>query len=122
MSSLGNKEVFSKNLRYYMALHSETRIDICDKLGFPYTTFVGWETAKTYPRIDKIELLARHFAINKSDLIEDKSAEQVKKEPAANNGGELAEIDIELISLLRALTPEQAQRAKDFVRGLLASR
>lgn len=45
-----------------------------------------------------------------------------EKEPAAKNGGELRDVDVELILMLRKLTPEQEQRAKDFVRGLLASR
>lgn len=112
MSSLGNKEVFAKNLRYYMTLNAETRVDICDKLGFPYTTFVGWETAQTYPRIDKIEKLARHFGINKSDLIECKDAEQKTNEPAANGGLQ------EGIELFSSLSPEARKEALEYMRYL----
>lgn len=73
MTSQGNKEVFSRNLRYYMNMHDKTRNEICDALGLPYTTFTAWETAQTYPRIDKIEKLAAYFGISKSDLIEERA-------------------------------------------------
>lgn len=55
MSDLGNKKVFSKNLRKYMDLYQKSRSDICKDLGFAYTTFTSWETGVNYPRIDKIE-------------------------------------------------------------------
>lgn len=76
MSALGNKKVFSENLRKYMALYEKNRNDICNDLGFAYTTFTSWETGVNYPRIDKIEMLANYFGIEKSDLIENKSQEQ----------------------------------------------
>ena len=72
MSDLGNKEVFAKNLKYYMELHEKTRRDICDALNISYTTFASWESGVNYPRIDKIELLANYFNVSKADLIEDK--------------------------------------------------
>ena len=73
MSDLGNKKVFSKNLRKYMDLYQKSRSDICKDLGFAYTTFTSWETGVNYPRIDKIEMMADYFHIEKSDLIEDKT-------------------------------------------------
>lgn len=42
-------------------------------LNIKYTTLSDWINAKTYPRIDKIEMLANYFNVNKSDLVEDKS-------------------------------------------------
>ena len=72
MSDLGNKEIFAKNLKYYMKYYEKDRNDICDDLDIPYTTFTDWYNAVTYPRIDKIEMLANYFNIQKSDLIENK--------------------------------------------------
>ncbi len=72
MSDLGNKEIFSKNLKYYMELNQKDRNDICKDLNFPYTTFAEWYNGKIYPRIDKIEMIANYFNIKKSDLIENK--------------------------------------------------
>lgn len=72
--SLGNKEVMAKNLSYYMRKNNVTRNKLSDDLGISYTTIRDWVKAKTYPRIDKIELLANYFGIEKSDLVEEKSA------------------------------------------------
>lgn len=70
--NLENKEVFSKNLRYYMSNYGINRKELSERLKIPYMTLSDWYNAVTYPRIDKIEMLADFFNINKSDLIEDK--------------------------------------------------
>lgn len=72
MSDLGNKEIFAKNLNYYMNINKKTRSDVCRDLDIPYSTFTDWCNANIYPRIDKIEMLANYFDIKKSDLVEDK--------------------------------------------------
>lgn len=79
MSDLGNKQVFSNNLKKYMELNNVTQTDICTFLKFKASTFSDWVNAKTYPRIDKIEMLANYFGINKSDLIEDKELEKAEE-------------------------------------------
>lgn len=80
MSDLGNKEVIAKNIQRYMDLHGKKRKDMCEAINVKYTTFSDWVNAKKYPRIDKIELMANYFGIEKSDLIEDKSKTTVKPE------------------------------------------
>lgn len=75
MSDLGNKNVFAKNLKYFMAINNKTRIDICSDLDLPYSTVTDWCNGKIYPRIDKIELLANYFEIKKSDLVENKTTD-----------------------------------------------
>lgn len=72
MSNIGNKAIFSNNLRYYMRKNNLNRNDICNDLGFKYTTFTDWYNGIKYPRIDSIEMLAGYFGINKSDLIEER--------------------------------------------------
>lgn len=71
MSDIENRAVFSANLRYYMELNDKSRTDICNALGFKYSTFTDWVNGNKYPRIDKIEMLAKYFGIEKSDLIEE---------------------------------------------------
>lgn len=73
MSSLGNKEIMAKNIQYYMELYGKTRQEMCDSLGVKYTTFTDWVKGNSYPRIDKIELMANYFGISKADLVEDRS-------------------------------------------------
>lgn len=73
MSGLGNKETFSKNLRRIMEDRGIERMQLCEALNFKYSTFSDWYNGNKYPRIDKIEMLANYFGIQKSDLIEDTS-------------------------------------------------
>lgn len=76
MSSLGNKEVMAKNIRYYMEKRGLNAKDFSIELDFKYSTVLDWLNAKTYPRIDKIEMMANYFNIEKSDLVEDKDKEK----------------------------------------------
>lgn len=72
MSDLGNKKIMANNIKRFMAINNKTRSDICNDLNIAYTTFSDWVNGKKYPRIDKIELLANYFGIEKSDLVENK--------------------------------------------------
>lgn len=76
MTELGNKEIMSRNIKYYMTRYNKSRSDMCKALGVKYTTFCDWVNAKTYPRIDKIELMANYFGISKSDLVENHEDEE----------------------------------------------
>ena len=66
-----NKTIFANNLKKYMKLNGKTRRDLCQALGFSYYTLSDWVNAKKYPRMDKVEVLANYFGIQKSDLIEE---------------------------------------------------
>lgn len=78
MSNLGNKEIMAKNIRYYMEKRGLNATDFATTLNFKYSTVLDWLNAKTYPRIDKIEIIANYFNIEKSDLVEDKSKVKVE--------------------------------------------
>lgn len=73
MSDLGNKEIMAKNIRFYLSKNNVTNTDICKALNFSMSTFSDWIHARTYPRIDKIELMANYFGIEKSDLVENRT-------------------------------------------------
>lgn len=76
MSNLGNKKIMAKNIQYYMDINKKSRMDMCEALGVKYTTFTDWVKGNTYPRIDKIELMANYFGIQKSDLVEEHTPSQ----------------------------------------------
>ena len=81
MTALGNKEILSKNLKYYIEMSGKDRRELADTWGFPYSTVTEWINGKKYPRIDRIEIMADYFGIQKSDLIED------KEKPTADDDG-----------------------------------
>lgn len=106
---LGNKEIMARNIRHYMTLFNKSRNEMCDALGVKYTTFTDWINANTYPRIDKIELMADYFGINKSDLIEESSNEDKP---------EISGLDLDFIKNYHQLD-DQSQRLVDSLIELL---
>lgn len=68
---LGNREVMAKNLKRLMASKGVNATDVCRTLHFKHNTFSSWVNCNTYPRIDKIEMMAKYFGVSKSALIED---------------------------------------------------
>ena len=60
MSDLGNKAIMAENIQRLMDSRGIDRNKICADLGFKYTTFTDWVKGNTYPRIDKIEMMAYH--------------------------------------------------------------
>lgn len=78
MSDLGNKEIMAQNLQRLMDSRGIDRNKLCADLGFKYTTLTDWLKGNTYPRIDKIEMMANYFHVPKSELVErqDKTEEE----------------------------------------------
>ena len=79
MSNLGNKKIMAENIQFYMDKYGKTRQDMCEALGVKYTTFTDWVKGNSYPRIDKIELMANYFGISKADLVEKRLADNKLK-------------------------------------------
>jgi len=102
MSDLGNKKIFSKNLKYYMELNNKDRNDICKILGFKYSTFSDWYNGNKYPRIDKIEMLANYFNIKKSDLIENHDSNDTLKKIGAIPLSEIETTKIPILGTVKA--------------------
>ena len=73
MSNLGNKMTMGNNLKKYLKINNISRNQLSESLGISYSTISDWINGKAYPRIDKIEMMANYFGINKSDLVEDKA-------------------------------------------------
>lgn len=80
MQTEENKKIMARNIKRYMEQKGVTNQQLCEDLGFKYTTFLDWIKAVTYPRIGKIEAMADYFGILKSDLIEEKMTEEKEKD------------------------------------------
>ena len=111
MSSLGNKAILSKNLRYYIDKSGKDRRELADTWGFPYSTVTDWINGKKYPRIDRIEIMADYFGILKSDLIEE------KEKPTAQDD-ELSEEMKELIEAIKKLPDDKIQMLLQVARSI----
>ena len=85
MSNIGNKEIMSKNLKYYIDKVGKDRRELAEIWGFPYSTVTEWINGRKYPRIDRIEIMADYFGILKSDLIEEKTETPVQTDEVSEN-------------------------------------
>ena len=115
---MDNKTIFASNLQKYMAMNKKTRRDLCEALGFSYYTVTDWVKGKKYPRMDKVEMLADYFGIQKSDLIEDKSQEEIK-EPAMFDG--LSENQKKLIEFAQTVPEDKAEMILKVIRSIVES-
>lgn len=119
MTSVGNKEVMAKNLKYYIEMSGKDRRELAEAWGFPYSTVTDWVNGKKYPRIDKIEIMADYFGILKSDLVEEKTEEQLqlqKKNDALSDIVIKLQTDDEFFSIVKAMYEMEPEKRS----GLLA--
>lgn len=104
MSNIGNKQTFAKNLLYHVERSGKTQRDICEIIGVSPSTFNEWVKGRKYPRIDKIEMLANFFGINKSDLIEEKlTDEQLKSSDIISSIVVRMRMDQDFLSVVETL-------------------
>lgn len=103
MNTEENKQIMARNIKKYMERKGVSNQMLCDDLGFKYTTFMDWIKGVTYPRIGKVEAMARYFGCEKSDLIEDKENQPIETD-------ELTVEKKAMYDFIDGLTDEQIQR------------
>ncbi|MCJ0932582.1 XRE family transcriptional regulator [Virgibacillus halodenitrificans] len=77
MSGQQLKEIFAANLNYYIEKKGITQTQLANDLNIPKMTMSNWLHANTYPRPDKVQLLADYFGIYRSDLTEERKPENL---------------------------------------------
>jgi len=118
-----DKEIFSRNLNYYMRLNGKSRKEVAEAIDVSYFTLTDWARAKTFPRMDKVEMLARYFNIKISDLVEKKSVEN-NPEETANIHAEII-MDEEYVNMyenFKLLDEAQRKIVKDMINSLAATK
>lgn len=74
MSDEQQKIIFSKNLNKYLTEYGKSQKEVAEAIGVIPSTFNTWCQGIALPRMGKVQALSDYFGINKSDLIDDKSA------------------------------------------------
>lgn len=62
------REIFIKNLRYFMEAKGITQADICRALNVSSATVSDWCSGKKYPRVDAMQRLADMLGVRFSTL------------------------------------------------------
>ena len=73
------KNIFAKNLNYYLTANGKTRKDLCKVLGVSYSAVTAWANGKKYPRMDKVDEMAKYFGISRAHLTEEQYGEDWEK-------------------------------------------
>ena len=123
MSNIGNKETMAKNILYYLEKTGESQKELAEIVGVAASTFNDWVKAKKYPRIDKIEIMANHWSILKSDLIEEKSEghrEMQEKNDILTNVIIRMRTDSEFLSVVESLNGLDAEQLRSVKQMLSA--
>lgn len=110
------KKIFSKNLNKYMNLNGKNQIDLINDLGLNKSAVSTWCNGTRLPRMDKVQLLANYFGINRSDLIEDK--------PADGSSSALSQLTPpmnKVINIMQELNEEGQDKLLEYGDDLLAS-
>lgn len=117
MSNIGNREVFSRNLSYYISMSGRDQKEVAKVVGVAPSTFNEWVKGKKYPRIDKIEMLANYFGILKSDLIEEtKEKKDISKTITVTEGEQM------LLDLFRMIPENKQQMVLQMIRAALSTK
>ena len=106
-TNLGNKEIFIRNIKRHLANSGTKQIDVCKAIGVSTGTFSDWMKGRSYPRMDKIQLLAEFFGVKKSDLVEDVN---VAKETVSNE-------DQEVLDLFHKVPKEKREFVLSMIRA-----
>lgn len=112
MNAEENKRIMAQNIKRHMERKGVTNQQLCDALGFKYTTFMDWIKGVTYPRIGKVEAMAQYFGCEKSDLIEDK-----KEKPTEYDG--LSDNKKALIDFAKAVPDDKAAMILKVIRSIV---
>lgn len=124
MSEESFKKIFSMNLNHYMELHGKTQSDLINDLGFNKSAVSTWCNGTHLPRMDKVEILAKYFNINRSDLIEDKPKPDNTPYYLNDETREIAQEVFEkpelrsLFHVARDIPPERLKAHIDFMKSL----
>lgn len=106
-----SKEVFAKNLRFYLERSGRTQKELAEIVGVSAPTMNDWIKGKKYPRIDKIEILADYFGILKSDLIEE------KEKPTEND--ELSENIKKLVDFAKSVPDDKIELVLKVMKSIV---
>ena len=113
MNTEENKRIMATNIKRYMDSKGVTNQQLCDALGFKYTTFMDWIKGVTYPRIGKVEAMANYFGCEKSDLIEEK-----KEKPTVQDDG-LTENQRKLMQFAKSVPDDKAAMILKVIQSIV---
>lgn len=108
-TDLGNKEVFSRNLLRLIKMSGKTQVEVAKYVKVSQGTISDWTKGRSYPRMDKLQLLSELFGVQKSDLVEDVN---VPKDTVSKE-------DQEVLDLFHQVRKEKRELVLSMIRAVI---
>jgi transcriptional regulator with XRE-family HTH domain len=105
----------ANNIKRFCEQKGLTVKDLADAIDVPVTTAYNWTQAAVYPRIDKIELMAKFFGVTKTDLVEDPEA--VRADAIERAFRDRPDMKI-LFNVAKDAKPEEIEQAVKIIQAL----
>ena len=118
--------VFSKRLRYYLSKYNIPQVELAKRLGVGTTSVYKWCNGIKTPRMDKVDAMCNLFHCKRSDLIEEKSADDTVHYYLNEETREIAQEAFEnpelrmLFKVARDIPPERLRAHIEFMKTLKA--
>ena len=107
-----DREIFQKNLNYYLSVSGKMQKDLAEYVGAKTTTVSGWTRGVSFPRADAMEKIAMFFGIPTSRLVSD------SEDPAFSDSVPAPTEDLRvLFADLTKLSPDQQKQARQLFRA-----
>lgn len=111
---MNDREVFRKNLNYYLSISGKMQKDLAEYVGAKTTTVSGWTRGVSYPRADAMEKIAMFFGIPTSKLV-GSDHDDLSFEQAANP-------EIRIVSgMMEKMSKEQQEQVVNVLRAMFAN-
>jgi repressor LexA len=119
---IGNKKVFADNLTYYIEKKGVMQKDVAEAIKIANSSVTDWIKGRSYPRMDKLQMLAEYFGVEILDLIEPRNIN-----PEKNINQQAIEVAQDLLDnpeslnlylTIKELTPENRALAQTLLENL----
>lgn len=119
---IGNKKVFADNLTYYIEKKGVMQKDVAKAIKIANSSVTDWIKGRSYPRMDKLQMLAEYFGVEILDLIEPRNIN-----PEKNINQQAIEVAQDLLDnpeslnlylTIKELTPENRALAQTLLENL----
>jgi transcriptional regulator with XRE-family HTH domain len=108
-TNLGNQQIFSRNLLRFIKMSQKTQGEVAKYVGVSQGTISDWINGRSYPRMDKIQSLAKFFGVQKSDLVEDVHIDKER----------VSEEDQEVLDLFHKVKKEKRELVLSMIRAAI---
>ena len=116
---MNDREVFKKNLNYFLSSSGKMQKDLAEYVGAKTTTVSGWTRGVSYPRADAMEKIAVFFGVPTSRLISSADSEPSyddhQADPAIRSVADMMEglpqeTKEQIVAIVRAIVLQQQKK------------